>query len=146
MPTKPGGKAARDGEPMPEDNYEKAERESRAAVRLLHTAAVHLFLRTPANRPQRRAPSMIDFDSATDVQRYRHFTQLFSNWIGQPERCALASCRRAKLCQGDPADCWRDEPPPTESEIDTAKWMLKDMFAEELARRRAAGEMPAASP
>jgi hypothetical protein len=133
-------------EPNREMTYEEHRAATRAEVRLLHVAMVHLFLRTPARLPRRREAETIDVATSTSEQLYRHFTRLFSNWIGQPERCALSRCRRAKLCQGDPADCWRDEPPPTPDEIDTAKWMLKDMIGDELARRRAAGELPAESP
>lgn len=135
---------------MPEPDramtYDEQRAATDAAIRLLHTAAVHLFQTRPETFPRRRARDTLDFDTATAVERYGQFTRMFSNWIGQPERCALSRCRRAKLCQGDPADCWRDDPPPTADEMDTAKWMLKDMIGGELARRRAAGELPAESP
>jgi hypothetical protein len=127
--------------PAPDHEMTLDEREaaSRETLRLAHVAMVHICLRTPKNPPRRRTPK-IDFDSASDDERTLYLTYLISNWLGQAERCTQSRCRRAKLCRGDPPDCWSEEPPPTPLELDLAKGMMKLQVGEALrdARQREA--------
>ena len=93
------------------------------SVRLLRTALVHLWLRRPENPP--RTPMPVPPENlATEAFRF-DLTRTLSTWLGQSLRCPLRECRRAKICQGDPPDCWREEPPPTHQEIELAKGLMR---------------------
>ena len=94
-------------------------------MRLSHVAMVHLMLRTPADPPRRIAPEAERESENVDglpLEEFRfRMVRRISSWLGQPAHCRRAACRRGKLCRGDPPDCWRDEPPPSEDEITQAK-------------------------
>ena len=93
------------------------------SVRMLQTAMVHLALRATEKPPMRTMPDPPGTLS-TEATRFELVRKLAS-FLGQPERCRSRECRRAKICHGDPPDCWRDEPPPTPEEIDLAKGLVK---------------------
>jgi len=95
------------------------------SVRLFRTALVHLSLRRKGKPPRTRMPDLDDPETLSyEAFRFQN-TRVLSTWLGQPERCSNAECRRAKVCCGEVPDCWCDEPPPTYQEIEFAKGLLR---------------------
>ena len=93
------------------------------SVRLLQTALVHLCLRSPENPPRTPMPSPPENLS---IMAFRfELARTLSTWLGQPQRCPSRACQRAKVCNGDPPNCWRDEAPPTHQELELAKGLMR---------------------
>jgi len=42
----------------------------------------------------------------------------------QPDRSANRACRRARICCGEPPNCWAGAPPPTHRELTLAKALM----------------------
>ena len=94
------------------------------SLKVLLTALVHVALRPPKNPPMRQMPDIDVTKLSTDAFRFE-LTRKLATFLGQPLRCPSSECRRAKICQGDPPDCWRNEPPPTYEEIELARRLTK---------------------
>ena len=106
----------------PEARTNKLRRDDpMVSVRALRIAMVHLTLRGPPGPPMKPMPDLSGPDELSQEAFLFEITRTISGWLGQPKRCPDKSCQRAKVCQGDPPDCWRAEPPPTDREIDLAK-------------------------
>jgi len=48
-----------------------------------------------------------------------------STFLGRPAKCPRPRCQRHGRCGGNPPDCWRDEPPPSQEEITIAKAIMQ---------------------
>src|SRR5262249_51870923 len=116
---------------------ERAARERQATDRL-RVAMVHICLRESGPGPRRTLPDSPDVDAMSPADFQHRMVRHISTWIGQPERCPFAECRRSKLCEHDPPDGWRDAPPPTHQEHELARLLMHYHLTQEVEARRAA--------
>jgi len=102
------------------------------SVRAFQTALIYLWLRAERSptTPMPEPPPNI----GTTTARFEMVRRL-STWLGQPPRCHAPACRRAKICRGDPPDCWRNEAPVTDEEIDLVMRLLQYQVREPRSRR-----------
>jgi len=110
---------------MSEDFLQTLETNNRAAADALRMAFAHLYLRNTGSTLGRKRPDLRVTEEMSEREFMIEMARRVADWVGQPEKCGNAKCRRAKLCEGMPPECWRDEKSTTHQEEELARNLLR---------------------
>jgi hypothetical protein len=113
-----------DGVDLDDDEHDERPLAANASLTAFLTALVYVWLRTSEKGPVGPMPAPPPAMGHNDEFHFECARRL-STWLGQPPRCHAPTCRRTRICQGHPPQCWRDDPPPTHREIELVRSILQ---------------------